>query len=644
MANSLVRNFRKLGDYEKAKINTTNQLNVLIANDLNIAKARKSIKMGVLPTLLPEQERTLDEVQLDITGQEKLALSNLQELGFRFSEASDILGRMSGTPDEVVMFNTTYPAIKSDVKARFNPKLLTPTFFYEYLQQYFADLMSAKGMSPNGLHRKFDGMIDSVAELRAIIPTQTQIQTITRRINRILDTTPTNADHEIILTRLEELKNALPNAEFYDKIDDIHLRDPVNSELIIQHLEELVEDLPTKDQLDEALQSNLEDADEKLVELLDGINDGMIEQLNELKTSLNIPIAIATKVEKQPVDRFKYMSGIQNGDNTIQFAVAKISGKNRLFIFDMGSNDVVKDEMDNPVEITIEYKKMLRDNSPDLPDYLKPYVAEVPRKGDSKVDYEYYDILAPKSSLTNIIDRIKKEGQYHNTFSKPLGEPLKANRLGEPKKKIGTGFSLKAEVLKNPLKAKVLPSASRSGLKSSTEPLKAEIAKGISLEETPRYIGFGKYCIHLEQLEQNDILNVKYLKTLASISKYPPTPISEIFKEFICDVLEAKKPTQADRQSIRLFNQVPPDERKLFQDITTGAGLFKQLFTIGGLPKTEIDVEGNEENRFKILKGEWIAGNNSPLILKELRKLVIKFMNSGKITKRTATSLLVELS
>ena len=145
------------------------------------------------------------------------------------------------------------------------------------------------------------------------------------------------------------------------------------------------------------------------------------------------------------------------------------------------------------------------------------------------------------------------------------------------------------------------------------------------------------------------------MKTLASISKYPPTPISEIFKEFIYDVLEggsSNEPAKSGSSNEpaksgitkRLFNQVPPDERKLFQDITTGAGLFKQLFTIGGLPKTEIDVEGNEENRFKILKGEWIAGNNSPLILKELRKLVIKFMNSGKITKRTATSLLVELS
>jgi len=44
------------------------------------------------------------------------------------------------------------------------------------------------------------------------------------------------------------------------------------------------------------------------------------------------------------------------------------------------------------------------------------------------------------------------------------------------------------------------------------------------------------------------------------------------------------------------------------------------------------------------LKGEYLAGNNSVALLKELRKLVVKFMSQGKISKHDGMNLLIELS
>jgi len=44
------------------------------------------------------------------------------------------------------------------------------------------------------------------------------------------------------------------------------------------------------------------------------------------------------------------------------------------------------------------------------------------------------------------------------------------------------------------------------------------------------------------------------------------------------------------------------------------------------------------------LKGEYLAGNNSVALLKELRKLVVKFMSQGKISKNDGMNLLIELS
>jgi hypothetical protein len=50
-----------------------------------------------------------------------------------------------------------------------------------------------------------------------------------------------------------------------------------------------------------------------------------------------------------------------------------------------------------------------------------------------------------------------------------------------------------------------------------------------------------------------------------------------------------------------------------------------------------------EEDKFNILRGEIIAGNDSPKIAKELKALLLKFMNEGRIPKHQANEILQEL-
>lgn len=50
-----------------------------------------------------------------------------------------------------------------------------------------------------------------------------------------------------------------------------------------------------------------------------------------------------------------------------------------------------------------------------------------------------------------------------------------------------------------------------------------------------------------------------------------------------------------------------------------------------------------EEDRFNILRGEIIAGNDSPKIAKEFKVMLMKFMNEGRIPKRQANEILQEL-
>jgi len=101
------------------------------------------------------------------------------------------------------------------------------------------------------------------------------------------------------------------------------------------------------------------------------------------------------------------------------------------------------------------------------------------------------------------------------------------------------------------------------------------------------------------------------------------------------DLLENGKPNH------RVYETIPVDERKLFERIATNAGIINNL---GLKTKTLSEEDIKENERFELLKGEYLAGNNSATLLKELRKLVVKFMNTGKISKATGTDLLIEFS
>jgi hypothetical protein len=47
--------------------------------------------------------------------------------------------------------------------------------------------------------------------------------------------------------------------------------------------------------------------------------------------------------------------------------------------------------------------------------------------------------------------------------------------------------------------------------------------------------------------------------------------------------------------------------------------------------------------RFKLLRGNFLAGNNSPTLIKELRSIVLAFMERNVISKNDGYELLKEL-
>jgi hypothetical protein len=118
------------------------------------------------------------------------------------------------------------------------------------------------------------------------------------------------------------------------------------------------------------------------------------------------------------------------------------------------------------------------------------------------------------------------------------------------------------------------------------------------------------------------------------VASVPVQNISEDMRDFIVDILQHKKASQKE------FNRLPIHEQKLFEKFSTGAGVFHNL----GLKSVIDDDDKKNMERFEVLRGEYMAGNNSHELVRELRKLVIYFMDAGRLTKSQGRDLLLNIN
>ena len=81
-------------------------------------------------------------------------------------------------------------------------------------------------------------------------------------------------------------------------------------------------------------------------------------------------------------------------------------------------------------------------------------------------------------------------------------------------------------------------------------------------------------------------------------------------------------------------------EQKHFEKVCLGAGLLDAF----KIKRGNTEEEKKAVDRFNVLRGEVLAGNNNEKVIKELKLLIIKLMNDGKLNKNEATNMLIELS
>jgi hypothetical protein len=197
-----------------------------------------------------------------------------------------------------------------------------------------------------------------------------------------------------------------------------------------------------------------------------------------------------------------------------------------------------------------------------------------------------------------------------NNKEKTLTPPQQKDRI------LGGGLSIGKEVV--PRRRQTVSGTGRV------------IGHGIKEDYTVPYIQFGKFVIHIPSLHQNQ-LNVKYMKSFCAVPRMPRTVITTEFMHFLLHLLRDQK------MDTSRLDKLGEEEQDLFHRLAVLAGVER------GLGIAPLESDDKEVERFQLLQGEVMSGQNSPQVLKELRNLVVKFMADGRIKRYDGEKLLSQI-
>jgi hypothetical protein len=678
----------KPSDYAKGRMTQDEIIALQIANDANIAKARKAVKMGEPTQLTVAQTMSPEDLLRDDAAQEATTRTNLEKLGFRPKEAADITSEIRQDNDLFfVDFNTNYPAIETDIKKRFNPKLLTPAFFMEYYRQYINALDGANGIKVyQPFNGGFNNMIDNVAELGALLPRPEDIDYLIAAAgeNRLVN--------EDVLERLRTLRNLLPTARDLQALQNV---EPVRQQRVIDDLLEQFRNLPPAeefmalrgmiqgDQIDRRgffdairglVDSIPQGRQENIVRVELGDIRGIIrEELERLPRAPSggksrgddASTAAASYMEEGDIDIGEQLRAEERAaakaeaDRAValdfleqekQFAMGLRLGQIEARQLKDGTNFYIR--VDTGTQVRSPQFGALNKGQQDMVLALKPVgkvslgeisdltktTSETLSSAISLDGASLKDIKAAVAANSDIAERLTYQGRFLNYNDLALTPPA----AGSKSRKIAWEDTNLRELFQAKFGRGIKPMMGNGVMNNyrflgqGVKPIQKQrvmVGRGIAVKETPSYKQYGKYAVHIPQLEQQDILNVKY-KSLGQVPKFKPFPVSDIFRDFMLDLLENGKPNS------RVYHQICPKERKVFEEMSIGAGVWNGL----GLKRTTTSDDEDEAKRFELLRGEYVAGNNNPKVISELRRLVVKMMSDGRIRKAQGLELLMELS
>lgn len=208
----LVRNLRRVGDYERSILSQEENLKLSIANDRNVSQARAQLKMGMLPELTEQQKRSKEEELTDTLSIEAKAMENLLSL-FPREKATEFMNELND--DALTYMNVYWNELKPKLKDKTG---LNARFFKRIIEDHIKGVTNSRGMSTVPSTGAKNASLNESEEAKRIgiywVRDNNYIRKIVSKLNKIK--TPASIE---IVNGLNSIKRNLPTDGTIRKAD-----------------------------------------------------------------------------------------------------------------------------------------------------------------------------------------------------------------------------------------------------------------------------------------------------------------------------------------------------------------------------------------------------------------------------------------
>ena len=153
------------------------------------------------------------------------------------------------------------------------------------------------------------------------------------------------------------------------------------------------------------------------------------------------------------------------------------------------------------------------------------------------------------------------------------------------------------------------------------------------LKNENNYKEFGKFAINLKLLYEN-ILLVKYKKSYAPVPLVKRIKVSDDFVDEILYILDTNK---IDYEKLK---ELTDHENNIFKTLIMKSGLFIPLkYNYNETRDKLSDII----EQYEILKGEIESDNDNPNLIKQVKSVLKKLKNYGKISETEYNDIVKDL-
>jgi len=670
-----VGNFTSVADERAKKKNQKEVLKLMIQNEAMKERKVKDYQNPYNPPEVPPQYKSRAERRGDTAKQEQEAITNLQSLfDFDVRGINQVMSeiRKVRNEDGLIIFNALFPQIRNRIVNQTNPNLLTPEFVSDIIREF---IIRAEDTNPltrvegDIVSNAFDDLeleynvdiisdlIEKSIELGVDVDNLTEMRDLMYQMDSTIKDMKSNAS--LTSMDIDELSKRI--LKLYKKLGVPslgQLRKLETSKNVEKDIDRINDKVNPDAQMFDSVKASI------IRDIRDGDVEQRLKQVESTKLSSNASIQdiIANSVEEyrkqeQIEEEEEEFESLEEDEEALSLSSEEESLTQEMMSLNEGDIvDIATILTEGVVYRTNDGPKQLNGDK-----IRKLFVKELRKLLNNNDEFEevfddrFKSVSQKELTLRNLstgkeplMETAKEVLEKYVTAKEQSGLDKTINLSGYGQTKIGDdlfpafnypevmkrGFGMRQHKHNEELEAQAqlnsMPRVAFQVKKKGRPPVK--IGKGIDVAiPQDTYKTFGKHLIHYPSLRDDFKLSIKYPSRSKNVGKVKV--VSPEYRELLMDMLE--RGVLSDRMYDKLVNE----EKEHFNQAVKASGLMETI----KLKPIDEDKKDLVE-RFRVLRGQFIAGNNAPTLIKELRSVILHFMEKGQIQKQDGYDLLKELS